>query len=1105
MSARECTRPMNAADVVDGDSGTPYSELRFGTDTPGSSRMELELRDSAGPYPSSLSDALEARGYGGSSGPAGDRYRIPLGDVNSDPADDTERQPDVGVMPVVPARFADPEGAHLAPVRDGWLYIFVNGHLWRELAVSNEGEVFRDVNLARHQGKDDRPATCESLMHHVTLPYRMNGEETVVEVAYAEIQWSWATIERTGGFADDDRRYCPDLAVYESYDITVDAALRDSRCQRLDLAAYDGDPDIGNLRSTFLVPTETAEDHCNQSDDPDEAPQLPGITEEDISAGFAIMALHDPMGIALEYVNTIQTDTRALKQCIEEISEHDHAASAVYANGLFYNEELHARHSRDGGRSRQHRARRYKDRSTEARELRDIARRMDRDRIEEILQTEKRRDIRKRIRAHRDALAHWLNGRCPNGEPVSDYVSQHLTIITALQDYAARPPIDYWQLWSVMNAVMAGAGPDPSAYDEAYDADSDAPETDPIDAWRATLLETDHPLFSMLFPDADQVDIDSEAAPSTDDLSFIDGTTKFRPGALAMSTNGFLGQGSWQVGKDIAKLAQRAVSDFILCFEREWMAALDQSQSVSLDIFMRLTKAGQTPEMTGMRVLRAGEAVPDGWVIADASVSVGPRPKRKASGGDQNRRPLIKAMVKNPPDEPIAVLDPDTLERVGTADVRRLGLAGVDPEPVNERNWTEVFRRVGKDGLHRVTGDVVIVPVTSDYARQWHEPDANVSDQVVRRNRVLRSANTGLPALVAIAEILSLVGAVNGSSSGDREQRGGRELAQYTLNVLGIIHALTEFSVNLSGREATANRMAMLTGRRIADRLVLGSINVPFLGPSTTLGVAGAALAGFSAALAVWDMEYRLRNGELGAGIAHGVEAAAMAGLTASLLGAAARRGAVGLLFGMGPWGWAFLAIGIVAGLVARQFSLSPLDRWASFGPFGADPDERLTEEYAQLDGEQIAAALLTILESPSIELREENVLGDEAVRVDVRWPAAFEEGRDLELQVTAEIGDEVNLYLLGTKAVPDAADATRSWWFRIPNRNEWLGSSWNDGRSCVVQARMRTTGSNTPPIPFWPSNTEESNESGTPEQHWFTADPMHLRYSPNSRRDPLH
>lgn len=109
------------------------------------------------------------------------------------------------VIPIIPKRYATPvpDPSKARELRKGWLYIYRNGYLWRELQIGELGHA-RDVNLRRHQGQDERPASGE-VDSRVIVPYKMAGRYQRIEIAYAEVQWSWARINALGGMDPDPK------------------------------------------------------------------------------------------------------------------------------------------------------------------------------------------------------------------------------------------------------------------------------------------------------------------------------------------------------------------------------------------------------------------------------------------------------------------------------------------------------------------------------------------------------------------------------------------------------------------------------------------------------------------------------------------------------------------------------------------------------------------------------------------------------------------------------------------------------------------------------------------------------------------------------------
>ncbi len=138
-------------------------------------------------------------------------YKIPLGRVKPRQKGTSVTGEHV-IVPVLPERYTtvDAHPDEAGRLRPGWLYVFRDGHLWRELEVIEHPVIpglMRDVNLRWQQGQDRRRATGET-DSRLVLPYRIAGAECTVHIAYSEVQWSWAYLCRLGGMdPQNDPRY----------------------------------------------------------------------------------------------------------------------------------------------------------------------------------------------------------------------------------------------------------------------------------------------------------------------------------------------------------------------------------------------------------------------------------------------------------------------------------------------------------------------------------------------------------------------------------------------------------------------------------------------------------------------------------------------------------------------------------------------------------------------------------------------------------------------------------------------------------------------------------------------------------------------------------
>ncbi|WP_165729464.1 toxin VasX [Pseudoalteromonas sp. 31A1] len=186
---------LNVADKI--DEKNAHRELVFERQSDGVKNVSLMVRDE--------SVNRSSKGY----------YKIPLYQV--DAKEESDNTADIELVHIFPIRYAHPADEiddHKTNLRDGFLYIFVDGHLWRELKVTTNKDVtrFKDINLAWQKGaltwkqnKGFREATGEALKT-VIVPYKLNGQVCEVQIAHSEIQWPWKQIQLFGGLKPEDPR-----------------------------------------------------------------------------------------------------------------------------------------------------------------------------------------------------------------------------------------------------------------------------------------------------------------------------------------------------------------------------------------------------------------------------------------------------------------------------------------------------------------------------------------------------------------------------------------------------------------------------------------------------------------------------------------------------------------------------------------------------------------------------------------------------------------------------------------------------------------------------------------------------------------------------------
>ncbi|SDF70743.1 hypothetical protein SAMN05216571_101310 [Onishia taeanensis] len=100
----------------------------------------------------------------------------------------------------VPMQYLDHEEIAAGPCRGGFLYVFLNGRLIRELAVSvapGKAPVFVDSDVASYREQGEVPVVREYTgpeLASLHLPLRLDGEAADVRLAYSDHPWPWSHV-----------------------------------------------------------------------------------------------------------------------------------------------------------------------------------------------------------------------------------------------------------------------------------------------------------------------------------------------------------------------------------------------------------------------------------------------------------------------------------------------------------------------------------------------------------------------------------------------------------------------------------------------------------------------------------------------------------------------------------------------------------------------------------------------------------------------------------------------------------------------------------------------------------------------------------------------
>ena len=237
--------------------------------------------------------------------------------------------------------------------------------------------------------------------------------------------------------------------------------------------------------------------------------------------------------------------------------------------------------------------------------------------------------------------------------------------------------------------------------------------------------------------------------------------------------------------------------------------------------------------------------------------------------------------------------------------------------------------------------------------------------------------------------------------NGKKNGWGIRNASQFFIGGIALTYCIADTAVQLAGEDRVANWLTFKKWKRVSrftKNIITGTKNFRTF-KVYNFKMIGVGLTGFGAFLSAWDAGIQLEKGNYESAAAHGVAAGAMAGATFSQLGRSLVLNSIKstmftrALVVLGPWGWAFTAVSIIAVITAEWLKLSPLERWAQFGPFGDDPEDRFTEEYRDLTVGQVYQSLLSLLMTPKPIITESQNPSNQ-FKVEVHAPVAGENGK---------------------------------------------------------------------------------------------------------------
>ncbi|MGM0856337.1 MAG: hypothetical protein ACQEW0_04565 [Pseudomonadota bacterium] len=151
------------------------------------------------------------------------------------------------MVSTLPLLYLDHQEIAAGPCRGGFIYVFLNGRLIRELVVSgepNQAPRFIDSDIAAYRQQEEVPAVREftgPALTHLHLPLKLDGEVADVRLAFSDHPWPWAHIQQLEANPSLIEKRCQPLALNES---SVSALLQ------------------GDMRNMYTHSVETNHDDC---------------------------------------------------------------------------------------------------------------------------------------------------------------------------------------------------------------------------------------------------------------------------------------------------------------------------------------------------------------------------------------------------------------------------------------------------------------------------------------------------------------------------------------------------------------------------------------------------------------------------------------------------------------------------------------------------------------------------------------------------------------------------------------------------------------------------------------------------------------------------
>ncbi len=361
-------------------------------------------------------------------------------------------------------------------VPPGWLYVYKNGYLWRELFVDTNGQL-HELDLKQFAGYDRR---FDTMLHasgapnpYLLLPYKIDHQVQTLEVAYSATPWSWSRINYFGGIDPTDPRIKGKTVLMPTGTQKAKASqARSKRFQAIDL-------------SPFVSPSaEIGVTHTGDS----QQPTLKLLDETRVPRLF----LTNPWGFVSRIQQDLNDAWQSLQQCLQSVQQDDYFKTAALSYPLFFDKK--------NAYSQQATVPSYPTPTllpanqtvTTQTDPLSASQYLDKSKLEAALHVTARAWAREKIRFLQTLLIQVA-------DTGSHYCHQPIDFNDQLLDAFASG--DYPNAFAALTGIVSHTVYDPWVIDNALDVNVPTPFPDaPGQAYLASLHQSSHPLYKAIFP-----------------------------------------------------------------------------------------------------------------------------------------------------------------------------------------------------------------------------------------------------------------------------------------------------------------------------------------------------------------------------------------------------------------------------------------------------------------------------------------------------------------------------------------------------------------------------------------------------------------------------